>query len=217
MSSPLAIETSRPDADTSLQVHLLGLPRVECAGSPLSIPRRQVRALLYRLAVQLRPVSRDHLCFLLWSDEPDAMARRNLSRLLPQLRIALPEPAALKVSKDAIALDPESAVSDTVLFQRLLTQREGEPQVDDLTRAIDLYDGPFLDGFSLPGAAEFEVWASLERERWQELYLRTLAILIDEYAAQDHLAEAIRCAERYCGATSGPRGRLNSLDRPTAT
>jgi len=193
----LAIDTSKPDVDTSLQVHLLGLPRVECAGFPLSIPRRQVRALLYRLAVQLRPVSRDHLCFLLWSDEPDAMARRNLSRLLPQLRMALPEPAALKVSKDAIALDRESVVSDTALFQRLLAQLEGEPRIDDLTRAVDLYRGAFLDGFSLPSAAEFEVWASLERERWQELYLRALATLIDEHAAQDHLAEAIGCAERY--------------------
>jgi DNA-binding SARP family transcriptional activator len=125
------------------------------------------------------------------------MARRNLSRLLPQLRMALPEPAALRISKDAIALDRESVVSDTVLFQRLLTQVEGEPRVDDLARAIDFYRGPFLDGFSLPGAAEFEVWASLERERWQELYLRALATLIDEHAARDHLSEAIRCAERY--------------------
>ena len=175
LNSPLATTITTEGSQAGLRVRLLGLPRVEWAGSPLSIPRRQVRALLFRLAVRLEPVSRDHLCFLLWSDEPDAMARRNLSRLLPQLRAALPQPGALKISNDAIALDRTYVCSDTVLYERLTAQPAGESRADVLTRAVELYRGPFLDGFSLPGAPEFEVWASLERERWQQLYLRTLS------------------------------------------
>jgi hypothetical protein len=35
--------------------------------------------------------------------------------------------------------------------------------------AIEYYRGPFLDGFHLPGAGEFEEWASRERTRFGRL------------------------------------------------
>ena len=54
--------TNRPGP--ALQVDLLGPPRVTRDGQALALPRRQSRALLYRLAAAPQPVPRDALCFL---------------------------------------------------------------------------------------------------------------------------------------------------------
>jgi DNA-binding SARP family transcriptional activator len=89
-----------------LYITLLGPPQLTVLDTPLLLPRRQLRALLYRLAVSLQPVPREHLCFLLWPDIPEAAARRHLTVLLNQLRQALPSPQLLRTQHDAIRLDP---------------------------------------------------------------------------------------------------------------
>ena len=53
--------------------------RQEWTGRTLCIPRRQPRALLYRLGIRLEGVPRDELCFLFWPDVPNVTAHRNLS------------------------------------------------------------------------------------------------------------------------------------------
>jgi len=215
MSERLASDPSSGPAEAELQVYLLGPPRVEWAGRALAIPRRQARALLYRLAAQLEPVPREHLCFLFWPDTPESTARRNLSRLLTHLRRALPAPEVLVTLSDHVGLDPYRIWSDTVAFEERATAR-GTPTMvgvpgatarvaptvmgattEGAPTAVDLYRGPFLAGFSVPEAPEFETWATLERQRWEHVYLETLAGLIEERAANGDYATAIACARRY--------------------
>ena len=236
-----------------LRIHLLGPPKVEWAGRALDIPRRQVRALLYRLAARLQPIPREHLCFLFWPDTPDSTSRRNLSHLLTHLRRALPSPEVLLTPDDRVNLDPQQVWSDVVTFDRLCAtlsyegkrsatlqyegkrsdsfQYERKPdhprsaatplelrpsdrsrhgsserpsrttripdRVDALQQAVDLYRGPFLDGFSLPTNPEFETWITQERSAWEHLYLQALGDLIEEYVARDERDAAIACAQRY--------------------
>ncbi|MCU0493040.1 MAG: hypothetical protein MUD01_15740, partial [Chloroflexaceae bacterium] len=45
---------------------LLGPPLLAWYNQPLALPRRQLRALIYRLGATSQPVARDQLCFLLW-------------------------------------------------------------------------------------------------------------------------------------------------------
>jgi DNA-binding SARP family transcriptional activator len=92
-------------ATIQLHISLLGPPQLKVLGTPVPLPRRQLRALLYRLAVTLQPVSREHLCFLLWPDIPEAAARRHLTVLLNQLRQMLPSDL-VRTQRDAIRLDP---------------------------------------------------------------------------------------------------------------
>ncbi len=206
------------DRSTDLRIYLLGPPGVEWAGCPLVIPRRQARALLYRLAVQLQPVPREHLCFLFWPDTPESTARRNLSHLLTHLRRALPAPEVLLDSDDQVGLDPQRAWSDVTAFERLcaaLTSsplhpppplpilgegeggRGGRGEGEVLQQAVNLYRGPFLAGFSLPDSPEFEAWATQERYAWERLYLEALATLIEERAARGEHDAAIAYARRY--------------------
>jgi DNA-binding SARP family transcriptional activator len=201
-----------------LRIYLLGPPRVEWAGRPLVIPRRQARALLYRLAVRVEPAPREHLCFLFWPDVPESTARRNLSHLLTHLRHALPDPDLLLITEDRVGLDPRRVWSDAVAFERLgaafiplpptpspLSQGwergEGAKGVrgesEGPQQAVDLYRGPFLAGFSLPNSPEFEAWAAQERYAWERLYLEALAALIEDRRGKEEYEAAIAYAQRY--------------------
>jgi DNA-binding SARP family transcriptional activator len=192
----------------SLRVCMLGPPNVEWADRALAISRRQVRALLYRLAARLQPVPREHLCFLFWPDTPESTCRRNLSHLLTHLRHALPTPDVLLSSGDHVALDPDRVWSDTAAFERLCaivgphrratTPRRGSGPA--LERAVNLYRGSFLPGFSLPTGPEFEAWAAQERCTWERLYLQALAALIEEHVARGAYDAAIAYAQRYLAA-----------------
>src|SRR5215218_8400035 len=103
-----------------LTAKLLGPPHLMLADAPITLPRRQMRGLLYRLAVALQPVAREQLYFLLWPDIPDAAARRNLTVLLNQLRQALPSPTTIRTQGDALLLNPEHFHVDTVAFMEMI-------------------------------------------------------------------------------------------------
>jgi predicted ATPase/DNA-binding SARP family transcriptional activator len=179
-----------------LQATLLGSPQLLCAGAAIPLARRQMRALFFRLAVALRPVARDQLAFLFWPDIGDSAARRNLTVLLNQLRQALPCPDLVLTQGDAILLNPAHLQTDTVVFAEALAQATRGGTIAPLTTAVDLYRGPFLDGFALPACAEFEAWAMQERQSWERRYLDALALLVDDYVARGAYPAAITAAQR---------------------
>lgn len=182
------------DAGPILHVALLGSPEARWAGNALLIPRRQTRALLYRLATDMRPASRDQLCALFWPDAPDAAARRSLTHLLTHLRRALPDPGLLQADGERIALDPARSISDTADLAGVLADER--PPLDALRRAAELLRSPFLAGFSLPGCPEFAAWADGERARWERLSRELLATLAERAAAEERFGEAIWAAQR---------------------
>jgi adenylate cyclase len=167
---------------------------VEWGDRPLPIPRRQVRALLYRLAADRPAIPREALCFLLWPDVPEAQARRSFSSLLSHLRRALPAPGIVLTAQDHVTLNAQEVWSDARAFDALCA---GPAPMDALQRAVALYRGPLLTGFSLPGHPEFEAWIVQARQDRERTYLEALAQLIELHAARHELAAAIACARRY--------------------
>ncbi len=185
-----------------LYIALLGAPEVRWQTTPLLIPRRQTRALLYYLAAQLQPLPRQQLCFIFWPDVGESIARRNFSRLLNHLRQTLPDPDILIASDEQVHLDPQRVWSDIATLNHLWTAytQAAPPRHDaalKLRQAVTLYRGPFLHGFSLPGHAEFEMWITTESEYWQRTYLKVLAALTDETANAGDYPSAIAHAQRY--------------------
>ncbi|MEW5871654.1 MAG: AAA family ATPase [Chloroflexota bacterium] len=190
-------------------MHLLGPPVTLWAGQEISFTRRQVRALLYRLSTDLRPVSREQLCFLLWCDNAYTTARRNLTHLLTHLRMALPEPGLVDFNNEYVSLDPQRVWSDAAHLEKLSTQRQGQPPnspggeasyqayIDQTAEAVNYYRGQFLDGFSLPSCQEFDTWIGQERRVYEGFYLDALLDLIDAYQGQNAYESAIYYANRY--------------------
>ncbi len=160
---------------------------------PLALPRRQARALLYRLAAEQQPVSRDALLLLLWPDSAETTSRRNLTRLLSYLRGALPDPNILQTTRACVSLNPDLIRSDAVDFTRHMAAND-EPAWE---AAVDLVRGPFLDGFSLPSSYEFDSWLSIMQQQIERHYLAALSRLVTSKTAAAAYPTAIRYARQY--------------------
>jgi predicted ATPase/DNA-binding SARP family transcriptional activator len=180
-----------PSVQLFLHIRLLGSPEVSFQGQPLTLARRQSRALLYRLAAAPRPVPRDELCFLFWPDTADAVARRNLTVLLNHLRRELPQADLITSAEDALALARPAVWTDVLAFAA------GEGHGDDLHQLVSLYRGPFLHGFTLPASPEFAAWVAQEALVWERHYLELLAALVEQQSSQGDYGAAIVNAQHY--------------------
>jgi DNA-binding SARP family transcriptional activator/tetratricopeptide (TPR) repeat protein len=189
--------TSGPTPEAALHVALLGPPAVAFDGRPLTVPRRQVRGLLYRLAAEPGPLPREELGFLFWPDVAETVARRHLSRLLTCLRRALPDAGLLLTPGDQIGLDAARVWSDAAAFARLCSGGKARAVTGALQQAVAWYSGPFLQGFSLPECPEFELWLSQERSALEQLYLEAHEALIEEGATRGDYGAAIAHAQAY--------------------
>ena len=117
-------------------------------------PRRlAVLALLARAG--RTGVTREKILALLWPDEADDRARRSLNQAVYSLRRDLGAEEALVGTKD-LRLNLDVIEVDVAEFQEAV-------EANDLDRAVRLYAGPFLDGFFVPRAPEFEHWVEGER------------------------------------------------------
>lgn len=169
---------------------LLGGFRLHRAdGSRLPLTARKGQALLSYLALQPgRSFTRDRLAALLWEGSSPSHARQSLRQLLTDLRRSLPpDEPILDIRGEHVLVIPDALAVDVREFEQLLD--EGTPQA--LARAVDLYQGRFLEGFD-PRASAFEDWLMAERSRLHELALGALQQRIEHERASDAIARAIR-------------------------
>ena len=129
--------------------------RVEGAGL------RRLGLLAAVAAAGERGVTRDRLLLLLWPDSTEAKARHALAQALHAIRRDLGADI-IRPGPTTLLIDPAHLASDFSEFQEAIAA--GEPE-----RAVALYGGPFLDGYYIPEADEFERWAEVERARLREL------------------------------------------------
>lgn len=182
--------------DEPLQLVLFGPPQLTRATEPVTLARRQLRGLLYYMGANLKPVARDQLCFLFWPDIADGAARRNLTVLLNQLRQALPHADMVQTQGDTIILNPARIQTDTAAFVAATTPAACVENLDGVSRALALYKGSFLAGFSLPASAEFDDWIAQERHLWERRFLEAATMLIHAYSNRSAHQEAIAVAQR---------------------
>ena len=183
--------TEKRYGEPVIDLRLLGPPTLHYRTQPFTLPRRQARALLFRLAADRQPVPREALSDLFWPDRAPPAARRNLIRLLSYLRTQLPSPNLIQVNKTAVSLQPRLVTSDVMQFTDL--SHSDDPA--HWETAASLYRGSFLAGFVLKNSPEFDNWLSREQRRWEKLYLETLRRLVGAYAGEP--ARAIPFAQRY--------------------
>lgn len=133
---------------------------------------RRLAAVLAILAAHgTRGISRDRLLHLLWSESDPTRARHALTQTLYSLRRLLGGDEAL-VGTAQLALNTELVNSDAFAFERAEEARE-------VAAAISVYRGPFLDGFTVNGAPEFERWVEERRQG----YAREFGALLEQSAA----------------------------------
>jgi DNA-binding SARP family transcriptional activator len=158
-----------------------GLVLTDPAGNAV-IPQRRRLALLALLAVaDERGLTRDKILGWLWSESTADNARHALEQLLYSIRRQIPE--TLLLGTDPLRLNPQVVSADVAEFRRAIAA--GDP-----SRAAELYQGPFLDGFYLAGESEFEDWVEQQRAKLAGEHAQALRQLATEaHALGRHTAE----------------------------
>jgi DNA-binding SARP family transcriptional activator/TolB-like protein len=157
------------------------------ASAGQSHQRRRLALLALLAASGERAVSRDQLLGYLWPESNPANARHSLEQLIHSLRRALGESVFSGVNP--VSLNSGVVGSDVVDFERALARGA-------LADAVALYDGPFLQGFYLDEAAEFERWSSAERARLATRYEEALGRLATDADGTGDHAAAVRWRRR---------------------
>ena len=145
--------------------------------------QRKALALLALLAVSGdRGLSRDTIFGLLWPESDMDQAQNALSQLLFRVRRELGPDAV--VGTRELRLNPTAISCDRVEFAQAIANGR-------LVSAVELRDGPFLDGFYIRDAPDFERWCSDERRRLDDDFVDALETLAAAAtAARDHQVAA---------------------------
>jgi len=193
---------------THLALSLLGPFQVTLNQEPVTgFESNKVRALLAYLAVEAdRPHRREALVGLLWPDWPERSARANLRNALAKLRRAIGDRAAnpsfLLVTRDTVQFNRASDYwLDVQAFaERVEAASTHQPGIKrarhPLEEAVNLYRGPFLEGFALQDSAAFDDWSLLVRERLHRQALDALCRLAGHCEAAGELDRAVGFARR---------------------
>lgn len=154
--------------------------------------RRRLAILALLAASPTGQMSRDKLTAYLWPEADAERARGLLGDALYALRKALGKDAIL-ASGEELRLNPQRIRTDVAEFRDALAHGERE-------RAVELYQGPFLDGFFIPDAPDFERWVETEREHFARSYAQAIEELAEEREAEADWAAAVRWWRRLSAA-----------------
>lgn len=147
-----------------------------------AIQRRRLAVLVQLAAAGELGISRDKLVARLWPESSEEPARKAFAQTVYALRRALGDDHLVD-GTSVLHLNTSLMGSDVRRFNDAIAR-------GDLVGAVAEYGGPFLDGFHVPDAVEFEHWGEDERQRLQREYARSLEKLAEDANARaDHAAE----------------------------
>jgi DNA-binding SARP family transcriptional activator len=154
--------------------------------------RRRLALLAVVAAAGKRGASRDKLLALLWPDSEAEPARHSLYQAVHAIRRSVGSDEIF-LGTTTLQLNPQLITSDVGEFDEAVESGSHE-------QAVRLYRGPFLDGFRLENALEYERWQDGERVRHAREYAAALeSLAASAEARRDHPA-AVRWWRRLAAA-----------------
>ncbi len=161
----------------SISVRLFSTPTVNVNGKTLSFRTKKAEALFYYLLVK-KQASRDQLVYLLWSEEEEETAKKNLRNALYNIRRAFNGDILLTPRKSIVMLNPEINI-DCDLYHFLKGNKD----------SITAYTGEFLQGFYVKACQELEEWLQAAREDYKSSYTSMLYKRLEEAAKENKIEE----------------------------
>lgn len=171
----LWVENSAADSGAKLRPRSLALLAVCAAAGP-------------------KGVSRDRILGVLWPESHPERARHALSQTLYNLKRDLGAEPLL--SSPDLRVDPTLVSSDVADFREAF----GAKRWADATMQ---YAGPFLDGFYLADAPEFERWAEAERASLEADAKRAMEAAAAESAGAGEQGRAVELLQRLTQIDAG--------------
>ena len=168
-----------------LQLQVLGSPTVGGAAGPLggaAAQRKGIALLALLAAAGRRGLGRDRILARLWPETATDRATHRLTQLLYSLRRDLDSTDVFLGSVE-LRLNPDVVATDLAEFTAAL-------EAGDFARAVAAYGGPFLDGFYLSDAPDFEHWVEEERARLGQRQAAALEALARAAGARGEVVAA---------------------------
>lgn len=197
-------------------LELITLGRIECrdpvGGDVAAVlqARKPFAVFLYLVVGQKGNFcSRDLLQAMFWPDASQSRARNNLNQVLHRLREALGDDVVMSRGSSHVAANMSLIRCDAVELSA-----DRRPPSRELA---ELYQGEFLPGFFIRGAADFENWLDLERNKLRRIgaeqaWQAALAAERDADAAE--VGEWVRRAvELYDDDETAIQAAIELLDR----
>ena len=167
--------------------------------------RRRLALLAVVAAAGQRGASRDKLLALLWPDSDPEPARHSLYQAVHAIRRS--------GGNDEIFLGSTTLQLNTQLITSDVGEFEEAVESGAHEQAARLYRGPFLDGFRLENAKEYEEWQDGERVRHAREYAAALEALAAAATARRDYPAAVRWWRRLAAAEPVSTCRRRRADR----
>lgn len=114
---------------------MFGTPVIKKDEKEILFPYNKVKALFYYLMVN-KQASRDELAGLLWTDEQENIAKKNLRNAIYKIKKSFDDEVIISPKKSIVMLNPNMDIKcDIDIF------------LNDSEKWIDAYTGEFLQGF----------------------------------------------------------------------
>ncbi|AZS79594.1 transcriptional regulator [Achromobacter spanius] len=189
-----------PEDGGAIRIQLLGPTTISRAGAVLPLPpSRKLRALVAYLALASHPVSRAHLCELLWDIPNDP--RGELRWCLSKARTLLDDPGHSRVqaAQDSVTLDLRDCRVDVVDIEQAMRQGINHVGTERLRMLAALFVGDFLEGLQIRSCPMFDSWLVAQRRRFracQAAVLEHLAVTLPDGSEEryDSLDKWLRLA-----------------------
>ena len=158
--------------------------------SSLSTRPRKLAVLAWLALRPERRATRDRLIGVFWGDRDEDRARNSLSDAISHLRRVLGREAICTPASEVVVAGDASLGVDALEMTAAAAR-------GDHGKVVDLYHGPFLDGFYIADAPQFEEWRDRERSRLERLFAKSAAVCCAELAATGSWESCRAIAERW--------------------
>ena len=152
-----------------------------------SAQRKTLGLLALLAAAGGRGVPRPLLLAYLWPESDEERARTSLKQLVHAVRTRLG--ADVLLGSAELRLNPDRISADVTEFRAAIEQ-------DDHARAVALYAGPFLEGFFLREADDFERWSAEQREVLSRQFCHSLESIAEQAGAAGDVPTAVAAWRR---------------------
>jgi DNA-binding SARP family transcriptional activator len=190
----------------ALYISGLGSPQIFLNGQVVEIKRRKAVALLVYLTVERRSQSREFLSGLFWPEYDQSKAYAYLRRALWEINTVIGD-EWLEVSREWIGTPSSMNIqTDVSQFQALFRgvqehdhpiEEPCEQCIDQLEAAMRLYQGDFLEGFSLNDCPQFDDWQFLQSELMRRKFQEAIQGLVKTLEQRGKISQAISYAQRW--------------------
>ncbi len=191
---------------TRLDITLFGSPLITINGSPLHSRADKSAALVALLALRGPTLDRSTLIANMWSRSETAKAQAALRTSLWRLKEAGLSPF-LEIERESVTLKTDNHLwIDIKEFQNNLEESRSHSHSSEfacpscfplLKRAVDLYRGDFMSGYSPRNSSGFDEWRSEFSNILRSEYLNTLERLAKGYYQHGQLGQALQITRRW--------------------